>query len=77
MKDVHAKVAAWYELYAVKKDYEFRVRQAKDEHGDGDDWVRAQLEAEMKAVAAQVDKAFREASDAVHGKRDGDRPSAR
>ena len=75
MKEVHAKVAAWYKLYAVKQDYEFRVRQAKDEHGD--DRLRAQLEAEMRAVAAQVDKAFREASDAVHGKRDGDRPSAR
>ncbi|MEO8653791.1 MAG: hypothetical protein ABI409_06675 [Ramlibacter sp.] len=76
MKDVHAKVATWSRLHAVQKEYEFRVGQAKERHGAGNDPVRVQLEAEMKAVVAQVDKAFREASDAVHGKRGKDRPSA-
>jgi hypothetical protein len=74
-EDVHAKVANWSKLYSVQKEYELLVRKARA--GDGNGKAASELEAEMKALAVKVDAAFREASDAVHGKRrTSDRPYA-
>lgn len=74
-EDVHAKVANWSRLYSVQKEYEQLVRKARAEQGSGP--AASQLEAEMKKLIVKVDAAFKEASDAVHGKRrPQDRPSA-
>ena len=56
----------WARLYSLQEKYEIIFREAKSRHDCGDGPYPSELEEEIRALRAQVDAAFREASRALH-----------
>ena len=74
MKDIQDKLTVWGQLYKQCEQLELHLRSAKSMDLDKGGPDMAAIEAELKALKARTDAAFKAASEALRRRESRSRP---